>query len=166
MKAKTIEGMKNEMWEKAFEDVVNDRERVIALAMHLSDYNFDLEDVDGYIDNGYLVYTDEEADEAVREYIEETVWAFTPSFLSAHTGYIDEDVFKLLQEKCEGANDSIMSMIKDFDAFVEDAVACDGRGHFLSGSDGIEHEVVYLSVERDGMCYKTKETYYYIYRVN
>ena len=59
-----------------------------------------------------------------------------------------------------------MSMIKDFDAFVEDAAACDGRGHFLSGYDGIEHEVVYLSVERDGMSYKTKETYYYIYRVN
>jgi hypothetical protein len=75
MKAKTIEGMKNEMWEKAFEDTGNDRERVIALAIYLNDYDF--EDVDGYIDNDYLVYTDEEADEAVREYIEETVWAFT-----------------------------------------------------------------------------------------
>jgi hypothetical protein len=37
MKAKTIEGMKNELWEKAFEDTGNDRERVIALAMHLDD---------------------------------------------------------------------------------------------------------------------------------
>ena len=136
----------------------------IVLAGHLG---VDLIEAESFIDgHDYLVYTDEEADDAVRDYIEQSVWAFTPSFLSAHTGYIDEDVFKLLQEKCEGAHDSIMSMIKDFDAFVEDAVACDGRGHFLSGYDGIEHEVVYLSVERDGMCYKTKETYYYIYRVN
>ena len=108
MKAKTIEGMKNEFWEKAFENVVNDRERVIALAIHLSDYNFDFEDMDGYIDNDYLVYTDEEADEAVREYIEETVWAFNPSFLQAHTG-VSSDIIKEMQEKMSpSANQAIL----------------------------------------------------------
>mgnify|MGYP003132135936 FL=1 len=136
----------------------------IILAAHLG---VGLDEAELHIyDEDYLVLTDEQADDWVREDIEQMVWAFTPSFLSAHTGYVDEDVFKWLQQKCEGANDAIMSMIKDFDAFVEDAVACDGRGHFLAGYDGIEHEVVYLSVERDGMCYKTKETYYYIYRRN
>jgi len=138
--------------------------KAIVLAAHLG---VNLDEAESAIDDyDYLVCTDEEADDWVREDIEQMVWAFTPSFLSAHTGYVDEDVFKWLQQKCEGANDAIMSMIKDFDAFVEDAVACDGRGHFLAGYDGIEHEVVYLSVERDGMCYKTKETYYYIYRRN
>ena len=132
MKAKTIEGMKNELWEKAFEDVVNDRERVIALAMHFGDdYNFDFEDVDGFIDNGYLVYTDEEADEAVREYIEETVWAFTPSFLQAHTG-VSTDIIRQMQESMSEPNEALTAMIKDFDHFVEDAIACDGRGHFLA----------------------------------
>ena len=136
----------------------------IVLAAHLG---VDLDEAESAIDDqDYLVLTDEEADEAVREEIEQLVWAFTPSFLSAHTGYIDEGVFRLLQEKCEDANDSIMSMIKDFDHFVEDAVACDGRGHFLAGYDHEENEVRYLSVVREGMCYKTKETYYYIYRVN
>ena len=137
----------------------------IVLAAHLG---VDLDEVTYYIDDqDYFVLTDEEADEAGREDIEQMVWAFSPSFLSAHTG-IDEDVFKLLQEKCEGANDAIMSMIKDFDHFVDDAVACDGRGHFLAGYDGNENEATYLSVTRDEgtYTYSTKTTTYYIYRRN
>ena len=158
MKAKTIEGMKNELWEKAFKYVVNDRERVIALAIHLSDYNFDFEDVDGYIDNGYLVYTDEEADEAVREYIEETVWAFSPSFLQAHTG-VSSDIIKEMQEKMSpSANQAITAMIKDFDAFVEDALRCDGRGHFLAQFD---HEENYASFSNE----VGENVTYFIYRV-
>ena len=78
----------------------------------------------------YLVYTDEEADEAVRENIEGMVWAFTPSFLSAHTG-VDEEIFVALADRYEDNNDSYKRMIKDFDHFVDDAVSCDGRGHFL-----------------------------------
>ena len=57
-------------------------------------------------------------------------------------------------------------MIKDFDYFVEDAVRCDGRGHFLAHYAHEEHEVTYLSVVRENMCYKTEETTYYIYRRN
>ena len=157
MKAKTIEEMKNEMWEKAFEHVVNDRERVIALAMHFGDdYNF--EDVDGYVDNEFLVYTDEEADEAVREYIEETAWAFTPSFLQTHTG-VSIDIIKLMQEKMSpSANEAIIAMIKDFDHFVEDAIACDGRGHFLARYD---HEENYASFSNE----EGKNVTYFIYRV-
>lgn len=159
MKAKTIEGMKNEMWEKAFEDVVNDRERVIALAMHLSDYNFDFEDVDGYIDNGYLVYTDEEADEAVREYIEETVWAFTPSFLSAHTGVDKVTINQIQNTQLDSPNEVLTAMIKDFDHFVEDAVRCDGRGLFLAQYD---HEENYVSFSNE----EGKNVTYFIYRVD
>jgi hypothetical protein len=159
MKAKTIEGMKNELWEKAFEDVGNDRERVIALAMHLSDYNFDFEDVDGYIDNGYLVYTDEEADDAVREYIEETVWAFTPSFLQAHTG-VDSNTIKQIQNtQLDSPNELLTAMIKDFDWFVEDAIRCDGRGHFLAQYD---HEENYVSFSNE----EGKNVTYFIYRVD
>ena len=159
MKANTIEGMKNELWEKAFEYVLNDRERVIALAMHLHDYSFDFEDVDSYIDNGYLVYTDEEADEAVRKHIEETVWAFTPSFLQVHTG-VSIDVIRQMQESMsEGANEAITAMIKDFDDFVDDAIACDGRGHFLAPYD---HEENYASFSNK----EGKNVTYFIYRVD
>tara|TARA_R100000900_G_scaffold143026_2_gene125403 strand:+ start:113 stop:568 length:456 start_codon:yes stop_codon:yes gene_type:complete len=131
-------------------------DEAIVLSAHIG---VDLDEVVHYIDDqDYLVLTDKEADEAVRDHIAETVWAFNPSFLSAHTG-IDEEVFKLLQEKCEGANDAIMSMIKNFDHFVEDAVACDGRGHFLAGYDGDEDEVTYKSIDNN-------TTTYYIYRRN
>lgn len=156
MKAKTIEGMKNELWEKAFEDVGNDRERVIALAIHLDDYDF--EEMDGYIDNDYLVYTDEEADEAVREYIEETVWAFSPSFLQAHTDVSIDTIRRMQGSMSESANEVITAMIKDFDYFVDDAVACDGRGHFLAPYDFEENYVSFSNEEGENVTY-------FIYRV-
>ena len=83
-----------------------------------------------YDSEHYLVYTDEEADEAVREHIEEMVWSFSPSFLQGHTG-VDADAIAKIQEMYEDANEPIKAMIKDFDHFVDDAVKCDGRGHFL-----------------------------------
>lgn len=113
----------------------------------------------------YLVLTDNEADDAVREEIEQLVWAFNASFLSAHTG-VDEEEILSIQQMGEGANDALTAMIRDFDFFVDDAVASDGRGHFLAGYDHEEHEVKYLSVKRNGRCYETKVTNYYIYRRN
>ena len=129
---------------------------VIVLAEHIG---VDLYEAESYIDSeDYLVLTDEQADEAVREEIEEMVWAFTPSFLSAHTG-VDKEIFEALADRCEDNNESFKRMIKDFDEFVEDAVACDGRGHFLAGYDGDENEVTYKSIDNI-------VTTYYIYRRN
>ena len=156
MKAKTIEGMKNELWEKAFVNVGDDHERVIALAIHLGEYDF--EDVESYIDSDYLVYTDEEADEAVREYIEETVWAFSPSFLQAHTGVDSNTIMQIQNTQLDSPNEVLTAMIKDFDAFVEDAVRCDGRGHFLATYD---HEENYVSFSNE----EGKNVTYFIYRV-
>jgi len=107
----------------------------------------ELFEVDG---DEYLVLTDEEADERVKDYITESVWAFTPSFLSNHIPVHLQDKCEHLQDKCEVANDAILNAIIDFDDFVEDAVSADGRGHFLATYDGDE-------VEEDG---------YYIYRTN
>jgi len=105
-------------------------------------------------ETGYIVCTDEEADELGYEYIADSVWAFTPSFLQAHTG-VDGSTLKTMQESlCEGANEAITAMIKDFDHFVDDAVASDGRGHFINSYDGSEHEV------------KVGNKTFYIYRVN
>lgn len=89
----------------------------------------------------YLVLTDKKADKRVREYIKDSVWAFNPDFLNAHVRVrLDKDVWEALQAKCEDANDAILSMIADFDHFVDDAVKADGRGHFLAQYDGVEHE--------------------------
>ena len=129
-------------------------ERVIAFA-HYDAGSFGFADYDeaqnDYDNEHYLVYTDEEADEAVREDIEEMVWAFNASFLQAHTG-VDADAIEKIQEMCEGANDPLKAMIKDFDAFVEDAVKCDGRGHFLASYDHEENEITFNGIT------------YYIYR--
>ena len=121
-------------------------------------------------DDDYVVLTDEQADKEVRDYIKESVWAFEPSFLSAHTG-IDEEIFTNLADRCESNNESYLRMIKDLDGFIADAVSQDGRGHFMSTYDGNEYEVLYYQVvttNNNGMhiTYNTKQTPYYIYRRN
>ena len=106
----------------------------------------------------YLVLTDREADEKVEEYIEENLWAFSPNFLSSVTG-VDEIVFEAIQDngKCEDNNDAIMSILDatntSISEVVEEAIICDGRGHFLDRYSGEEIEV-YVDGE-----------YYYCYRI-
>lgn len=104
----------------------------------------------------YLVLTEEERDEKVKEHIEQSVWAFNSSFLASQTD-LPEEVFKALQDKCEDGNEAVLSLIEKtcgLDDFVEEAVSCDGYGHFLSTYDGNEEET-----EVEG------ETYY-VYRTN
>ena len=148
----TTETLAIAVWRSISEDL---SDQAAALAIHREELTYDgLVDAQNDIDAGdYLVLTDEEADERCTEYIKESVWAFTPSFLQAHTG-VDADVIKKIQEMCEGANEPLTAMIKDLDWFVEDAVRCDGRGHFLAGYDHNENEATYNG------------TTYYIYRVN
>ncbi len=110
-----------------------------------------------YIDDNYLVLTNEEADEAAKEYIEESVWAFNASFIIDHSKLPCEaiEMVQAFQEKYEdAANETILALINDFDEFVSDVISADGRGHFMNSYDGREHEV-----NIDG-------TYYYVYRMN
>lgn len=105
----------------------------------------------------YLILTDEEADEMAKEYILDTAWGFNKSFLDSHSeaiAEIDDKSYAKLQEGCESINKAVLAMIDDKDHFVEDAIASDGRGHFLSPYDGEENEV------------KIAGTYYFIYRTN
>ncbi len=126
--------------------------KVEALAKYL---DCDIEDItEGYPSYGgfmtlecgnqeYLVLTDYEADEACKDDIKESVWAFNADFIIQHSDlpWEAEEMVKGFQEsKCEGANETILAMISDFDEFVEDAISADGRGHFLSGYDGDEVE--------------------------
>ena len=142
-----------------YDNLTDDYElQAIVLALYLAEgdsYNrVDYDEAqDNFDGQDYLVLTDEEADEAVREEIEEMVWAFNASFLQAHTG-VDANAIKKIQEMCESANEPLTAMIKDFDDFVEDAVACDGRGHFLAGYDHEENEITFNGIT------------YYIYRRN
>lgn len=70
------------------------------------------------IDNeDFIVLTDAEADEAVDNYLDD---------------YIDDVIMSEIPEIYHGYFDG--------EAFKQDAILGDGRGHFLAGWDGIEHE--------------------------
>lgn len=136
-------------------------ERVNALAKHLgieaSEINDQLCDHYGMTSfraDGceYAIGNDDEATEAAKLNIKDSAWAFTPSFLSSFCD-LPEEVFTCLQSKCEDANEPVLSLIAKsggFDKFADEAISCDGRGHFMSSYDGEENE-------QDG---------YYIYRLN
>ena len=115
------------------------------------------------IDSGdYLLLTDAEADERAREYILGYVWAFNASFLAAHAvDGVDEDAIKAIQsnDRCEDNNAVLLRLIADVDHFVSDAIACDGRGHYISGYDGEEIEL--KSKTKSG-----KTLFMFAYRLN
>ena len=126
-----------------------------------SEYRFDV-----YGDD-YLVMDDDHAYAAAFHEISQLLWAFNTDFILDHLkddikcgNYpVDLDELKagidLVKEKlCEGSNAIIHALIDDLEAFVDDAILADGRGHFISSYDGEEHEVTV-----DG------ETYY-IYRLS
>lgn len=94
----------------------------------------------------YAIGTDEEAEDACGDYVEQSAWAFNASFILGECGLPLEleDAIRSFQEKeCEGANDAILALIHkcgDFDTFTRHAIAADGRGHFLSSYGGEENE--------------------------
>lgn len=106
---------------------------------------------------GYVIGTDEEVNQATKEEIKQSLWAFNADFLLSQCELPLElvDGIKALQEKkCEDCNDVFLSLIEKtcgLDKFVEKAIAADGRGHFLAQYD---HEEIEL------------ENDYYAYRVN
>ncbi len=113
--------------------------------------------------NEYAVGTNEECDSAATEYVRNSLWAFTPSFLSSQTD-LPEEVFTALSEQCEGANDAIEKLVEKcveggVEALAEEAIRYDGRGHFLNSWDGSEGEV---SFQGDSKLYD----YFNIYRTN
>lgn len=93
----------------------------------------------------YKVLTDEEANEQVWDYIRESLWAFKPGFLVRYMpGGVNKKVIAILQQECEGCNDALFGMINAeegrFDALVNNAIALDGRGRYLSSYDGREYK--------------------------
>lgn len=112
---------------------------------------------DQEVEEEVLVCDEASADRLAAESIIESVWAFNPDFLAGATG-MPEAVFQALADtgRCEANNDAVLALIGQtcgLDAFVDEAIGADGRGHFLSLYDGQENEL-----ELDG------ETYY-VYRL-
>jgi len=99
--------------------------------------------------SNYLILTDEEADTKASEAIRELLWAFNANFIidnsekltnAENYEIISKAISKMQADLCEDANELIFALIDDFDEFVDNAIAADGRGHFLSGYDGEENE--------------------------
>ncbi len=113
----------------------------------------------------YAVGTEDEADNACTEYVRDSVWAFNASFILSRCELPKEfeEVLRAFQEKkCEDANPTLLALVERLDGldnFVDAATTADGRGHFLSGYDGIEQE---QTVQEDEWGTDT----FYIYRTN
>lgn len=109
-----------------------------------------------YPESRYLILTDEEANDAVFEYIVESLWAFKSEFLASETD-LPVEVFKALSKQCEGANEPIRKLVEKTCGLlplVDAAISADGRGHFLSTYDGEETEI------------QIGDEDYYVYRTN
>lgn len=99
----------------------------------------------------WLVLTDEEADELAQEEIENSLWAFNPDFIIDHLenqsldnwerSHCADALSEIQKHHCEGINPIIRALIGDIEDFAADAIASDGREHFLSRYDGKEIEL-------------------------
>ena len=93
----------------------------------------------------YMVLTDQEADERLLDYVKESLWACTPSFLAEYLKCPVEAVEAIqANEKCESNNEVFINWLEEvggsIEALAEEAGRIDGRGHFLSSYDGCEEE--------------------------
>ena len=94
----------------------------------------------------WVIMDEDTADKQAREYILDSVWAFNMDFLSSHlkietSPRIKKSLTLLCETLCEDANDILLALIKDEDRFVQEAIALDGRAHFMSAYDGKEVEI-------------------------
>jgi hypothetical protein len=115
-------------------------EETLETLRNCNEYEYDYYDLPVFTIGGaeYAIASDEdEANEACKEYIKETIWAFNANFLSNYISSLDgEEIDALRQNKCESMNEALRKLIDDFDLLCEDAISADGLGHFLSSYDG------------------------------
>ena len=126
-------------------------ERILALANFLGCKAEDLKqgydnNAFEYVDEEYLVLNEDEADEKAADYIKNSLWAFNTDFIFRHSVIKQPSeaavkaFAKMQSELCESANELVEAMIVNIERFIEDAIAADGRGHFISWYDGNENE--------------------------
>ena len=133
---------------------IKNKKQALAAFVAESPISYDA-DTDEYTTrNGavYKIFTDAEADQAAKEEIMNTLWAFNADFILDHSkaadalsGHERAEVIKALQEMqanlCESATPLVRCVIADLDEFIDDAIRADGRGHFIAQYDGDEHDL-------------------------
>lgn len=93
--------------------------------------------------NEYKVLTNDEADQEAADYIRESLWAFNADFICYYmpNGIGPEEVEALRGDRCESVNLAFRALVGDnLSDLIDDAIAADGRAHFLNTYDGSEHE--------------------------
>jgi hypothetical protein len=78
----------------------------------------------------YAVGTDEEAQEACKENIKQSLWAFNASFILSHSKVsynpeIEKSLKEMQGKLCEGCNGLVEALIEDIDEFIEDAISAE-----------------------------------------
>jgi len=93
----------------------------------------------------YLVVSEDEARELAVQDIKQSLWAFNTDFIIDHTTLpyeAGEMVRSFQEDKCEGANETLLALVGDFfGELVDDAISADGLAHFLATYDGEEEQV-------------------------
>lgn len=110
--------------------------------------DYDYYGMDVYSANGeeYAIGTPKKAQEAVKQYIRDSLWTFKAEYILKHSRVAENKkiakAIREMQEKlCEDANEIVYALIEDFDQFVEAAIKDDGRGVFLASYDSEEREI-------------------------
>lgn len=106
-----------------------------------TEYGLPVIEIDG---DSYLVASNEDkADTAVAKYIRGSLCYFSPTFLYDMTG-LPLEVFEALANCDFSDHEAYFRLIQatcGIEDFIETAIDCDGRGHFLSSYDGKEREI-------------------------
>ena len=143
-------------WAKEREDAMDKKIKALATYFEIDESRIKkadepfADDTMYVIDNEYMftVATDAEADHIAADDIKESLWAFNSDFICSHSTALqaagpraEQALQKMQAELCESANPLVEAMIDDMDDFIQDAISCDGRGHFIAQYDGDENEV-------------------------
>lgn len=91
--------------------------------------------IDG--DEYAIASNEQKADEAAYMAIEDMLWAFCDTFLAEQTG-LPVELFTFLSDNyCEDNNiyRQLIESKTTIENFADEAIAADGRGHFLSSYD-------------------------------
>ena len=118
----------------------------------------------------YLILTQEEKNQRLRDTIKNDLWAFNANFILDFSDIPLDDAIltaiKEMQEKlCESCQPIMYRLIDGdnrLDEFVEDAVDASGAGNFLNRYDGEEIETSVIYFDQDAN--EDRRMYFFIYR--
>lgn len=102
----------------------------------------------------WMVFDLQAAERAIKEYVQETIWSFSPELLEQATK-IPAIVFSTLANLADSANSAVLAILEDrysLKEFVKDVIALDGRGQFLATYDS--NEVVMKVGKYAFYCYR------------